>query len=268
MATRPKRDSTPGLRRERVAMAGRRSERRRAVVLDRTKLGEQDLILTMVSLEGEQLRAVAKGARKPGSRLAARTELFCDVDMLLSYGRGLAIVSEAQVMDAHEGVRGDLERLSCASAICEVARLTCYENMQDAFLHPLLSRTLTACEQASDRNHLDLVYSAYVFKVLSHAGWRPELEGCIACGEPSATRFSVTGGGVLCESCARDVAGAKLVTDNLIAWIDALIKSTFDALVASDVDGGTAAYLVGVAHEWATTHLESRLRASEFFAGI
>lgn len=249
-------------------MAGRRTERRRAVVLDRTKLAEQDLILTMVSLEGEQLRAVAKGARKPGSRLAARTELFCDIDMLLSYGRGLGIVSEAQVMDAHEGVRGDLERLSCASAICEVARLTCYENMEDAFLHPLLSRALTACEQASDRNHLDLVYSAYVFKVLSHAGWRPELAGCIACGESAATRFSVSGGGVLCESCARDVAGAQPISQNQLAWIGALIMSTFDVLLASSIDGSTSAYLLGIAHEWATTHLESRLRASEFFVGI
>jgi DNA repair protein RecO (recombination protein O) len=88
--------------------------RRRAIVLDRTKLGEQDLILTMLSVEGEQLRVVAKGARKPGARLAARTELFCDVDMLVSAGRGLGMVSEAQVIDAHEGVRSSLEALSCA----------------------------------------------------------------------------------------------------------------------------------------------------------
>ena len=52
---------------------GRRTYRARAVVLDRTKRGEQDLILTLLGSDGSQLRAVAKGARKPGGRLAAET---------------------------------------------------------------------------------------------------------------------------------------------------------------------------------------------------
>ena len=57
-------------------MGGRRTYHVRACVLDRTKLGETDLILTLLADDGRQLRAVAKGARKPGGRLAARMELF------------------------------------------------------------------------------------------------------------------------------------------------------------------------------------------------
>ena len=76
-------------------MAGRRTYRTRAIVLDRTKLAEQDLILTLLSADGSQLRAVAKGARKPGGRLAARAELFCETDFLLAAGRSLDVVSEA-----------------------------------------------------------------------------------------------------------------------------------------------------------------------------
>lgn len=249
-------------------MLGRRSVRRRAIVLDRTKLGEQDLILTMLSVEGDQLRAVAKGARKPGGRLAARTELFCDVDLLISLGRGLGIVSEAQVVDAHEGVRTDLDVLSAASAICEVARLTCYEDVEDSFLHPLLSRALRACEQAGDRTHLDLVCAAYVIKVLSHGGWRPVLDECVSCGEASASRFSVAAGGVLCESCAREVEGAESVSALYVDWMRALIACTFDVLLSSNVDQGTASRLFFTAHQWAATHLDSRLRAMEFFAGV
>ena len=53
-------------------MPGRKTTRLKAIVLDRTKLAEQDLILTMLSDSGEERRAVAKGARKPGGRFAAR----------------------------------------------------------------------------------------------------------------------------------------------------------------------------------------------------
>jgi len=249
-------------------MAGRRTVRHRAIVLDRTKLGEQDLILTMLSVGGEQLRVVAKGARKPGGRFAARTELFCDVDMLVSEGRSLGVLSEAQVLDAHEGVRLSLEALSCASAVAEVARFTCYEDMADPFLHPLLSRALLACEQATDRQHLDVVFSAYAFKVLSHAGWRPVLDACVACGEPSAARLSVRAGGVLCESCAREYEGAEPVDERVVGWIAALVGSTFDALLASVINEETSSLLLSFAHTWAATHLDVRLRAVEFFAGM
>ena len=70
-------------------MAGSRTYRTKVLVLDKTKLKETDLILTMLDERGRQVRAVAKGARKPGGRLAARCELFCTVDMLLAHGRSL-----------------------------------------------------------------------------------------------------------------------------------------------------------------------------------
>ena len=76
-------------------MAGRRTHRTRGIVLDHVKLGEQDLIVTLLTANGAQARAVAKGARKPGGRLAARVELFSETDFLLASGRNLDIVSEA-----------------------------------------------------------------------------------------------------------------------------------------------------------------------------
>ena len=118
-------------------MAGRRTYRTRAIVLDRTKLAEQDLILTLLAADGRQVRAVAKGARKPGGRLAARVELFCETDFLLAEGRSLDVVSEAQTVEPHARLRGDYERVAAASAVAEVARLTCFEDAPDAFLCPI-----------------------------------------------------------------------------------------------------------------------------------
>lgn len=79
-------------------MAGSRTYRTKVLVLDKTKLKETDLILTMLDERGRQVRAVAKGARKPGGRLAARCELFCTVDMLLAHGRSLDV---AEKIDPH-----------------------------------------------------------------------------------------------------------------------------------------------------------------------
>lgn len=248
-------------------MAGRRTYRTRAVVLDRTKLGETDLILSLLAADGSERRAVAKGARKPGGRLAGRVELFCETDFLLSAGRSLDVVSEASLVEPHARLRGDYERVAAASAVAEVARLTCYEDAPDGFLFPICSRALTACEQASDQAHLDLVAAAYAWKVLAHGGWRPELGGCCACGDADVTYFSATAGGALCASCAREVAGAQELSAGEMAWLRALLGCTFDELLAAEVDSQTAALLLALAHSWAATHLDARLRAMEFLAG-
>lgn len=245
-------------------MPGRHSCRTRAVVLDRTKLGEQDLILTLLASDGSEVRAVAKGARKPGGRLAARTDLFSEVDLLLAVGRSLDVVSEAALVNAHAGIRGELDRVCAASAICEVARLTCFDGTEDPFLYPILCRALSACEEAADRPHLDLVVAAYAFKTLAHGGWRPELDRCVSCGDDVPTFFSVAAGGVLCASCAREVEGAEPVSAARISWLCFLISATFDQLMATEIDSETAYGLAGEAHVWAATHLDARLRAFEF----
>lgn len=248
-------------------MAGRRTYRARAIVLDRTKLGETDLILTLLAGDGSQVRAVAKGARRPGGRLAARVELFSECDLLLAAGRTLDVVSEAALVDAHVRLRGELERVGAASAVAEVARLTCYEDAPDPFLAPICSRALAACEQAADRPHLDLAVAAYAWKVLAHGGWRPELETCCACGDEAVSFLSAAAGGGLCESCAREVAGAQRVTAGELAWLRALLGLTFDELLSVDVDAATAVFALGAAHAWAATHLDARLRAMEFYLG-
>ncbi len=233
-------------------------------MLARTKLSEQDLILTVLGESGEQLRVVAKGARKPGGRLASRSELFCETDFLLARGRSLDVVSEAVTVNAHAGIRGDYARLCAASALVELARLSSFEESADPYLFRICSAALSSCELAPDQARLDLLVSAYAFKVLAHEGWMPELDSCIACGDPDVTHFSPVAGGALCASCARNVAGAQELSRSEFQWLRALLGSTFDELMAAQASDQTATELLSIAHAWAATHLDARLRALEF----
>ncbi len=71
-----------------------------ALVLRKTKLGESDLIVSLLAEDGSHVRAVAKGARKPGSKLAARVEPYVSLDLLLHTGKSLQIVQEARTVNA------------------------------------------------------------------------------------------------------------------------------------------------------------------------
>ena len=230
-------------------MAGSRTYRTKVLVLDKTKLKETDLILTMLDERGRQVRAVAKGARKPGGRLAARCELFCTVDMLLAHGRSLDVVSQAELMEAPLGAAPDYETTCAASAIAEVAR------------------ALALMGSGLDTAHMDLLVAAFVFKLLSHVGYRPDFSACVLCGDPMLSYFSPQAGGLMCGSCASSVPGAELVSTGEVAWLRALMSMTFDALMAERIDPHTAAFLLGLSHVWAATHTDQRLRAMEFMLG-
>lgn len=254
-------------------MAGSRTYRTKAIVLDKTKLKETDLILTLVGESGRQIRAVAKGARKPGSRLAARCELCCEVDVLLAHGRNLDIVSQADLIAAPLGAQPSFELLTAASAVAEVAEKCTYEDAEDPFVYAITRAVLAHLAAAGadtpveDPAHLDLLVAAYIFKLLSHVGYRPDYSACVACGDPSPGYFSAQAGGLLCASCASGVPGCEPVDANMARWLEGLVSMRFSELAIAPIDSHTAAHVLGLAHLWAATHLECRLRALEFLLG-
>lgn len=248
-------------------MAKAKTRRTKAIVIGHRKLKESDLILTLLQEDGSQASAIAKGARKPSGKLASKAQLFCELDALIASGRSLDIITEAQLVEPHVLLRSDYDKMSAASAICNVSALTCFEDAQDLYLYAICSRALKACEQAQDASHLDLVVAAYVFKVLSHQGWQPVLDSCVMCGDEHPTRFSSAAGGALCSSCAGEVEGSEELDANAFSWLNALVFMTFDELLEQPADSATSALLLAFAHSWASVHLDARLKAFEFLLG-
>ena len=178
----------------------------RALVLRRTKLGESDLILTLLSEDGSQKRAVAKGARRPKSSFAARTEPFCVIDALCATGRSLDILKEARLVAAHDALRCNLEASAAAAPVAELLARMSQRDLANPRLFQSAMRMLDAMDGADD-SHRAALSAAELLKILAFSGLRPSLEVCVGCGEPVALvegariPFSAAGGGVLCESC-------------------------------------------------------------------
>lgn len=249
-------------------MGAARTYRTTAVVLSKTKLKETDLILTLLDESGSQVRAVAKGARKPGSRTAARCEVFCTADLLLARGRSLDVVSQAELVSAPLGSAPSLEALTAASAVADIARLCSFEDARDPFVFAITRSALDhvgAC--GADAPHLDVIVAAYVFKLLSHVGYRPVLDACASCADPAPSHFSAMAGGLVCASCASTIPGAEPLEPGMADWLRSLIGLTFDELSAAPIEAFCASMLLAHAHVWAATHLDCRLRSLEFMLG-
>ena len=120
----------------------------RALVLRKTKLGETDLILTLLAADGRQVRAVANGARKSKSRLCARVEPFSVLDLLLHSGRNLEIIAEAETVATHDALRADYDRTMAASVVVDVLDKGSMEGQTEPQLFEMALVTLDVMESA------------------------------------------------------------------------------------------------------------------------
>ncbi len=238
----------------------------RALVLRKTKLGESDLIVTALSSEGHQIRAVAKGARKPGSRFGARVEPFTVIDGLFARGRTLDVLTEAQTVAAHDRVRADYEAVRAAAVAADFLDRVTAESDAEPRLFELGVATIDAIEDATPEA-LPTLVCAFLVKAMAMQGLRPQLSGCVSCGGPCAPApaFSLSGGGTVCPACVGGDPSAIAVSGDLQGALAWLLRSRLAEIAAEPLPDCVAREALVVLRAFASHHLPARLRALDAY---
>lgn len=242
----------------------------RAIVLRKTKLGESDLILTLLAEDGSQIRAVAKGARKPTSSFAVRLELCSVVDVLLAKGRNLDIVKEARLVESNERLRLDMEHAAAAAPMVELLDRETQLGLENPRLFAL-TRAAFACLGDATVEQAPAICAAHLLKALAFAGLRPSLDACVGCGTHVSQRgdsdapvyLSYREGGVVCPECRMhsETIGMPGMT---IGWIRTLTSSTFVQIVSFDIDVSTSFAVLRFCQQWIREHVGTNLRSLDF----
>lgn len=155
----------------------------RALVLRRTKLGESDVICTLLSEDGSQVRAVAKGARKPTSTFASRLEVYAICDLLLVHGKSLDLIKEARLVEGNQHLRSDIAYMEAAAPMVELLDRATQVGLQDARLFAMTSKALGLLKDAAP-DELSKFTCAHLLKTLAILGFRPSFDTCVVCGVP------------------------------------------------------------------------------------
>ncbi len=253
-------------------MAG--AYRAEGLVLRRTKLGETDLIVTLLTDGAAQVRAVAKGARRPGSKLAGVVGLGNEGAFLLHEGRNLDTVTEARLLVSRAGLALDFERCVMAEAVLDSAADLTAEGEHDPRLLPL---TRTALDAVADApvERLPLVGAAYLLKAAAMQGYRPCMECCVRCGNEvgeglsGRLLFSFEEGGLVCPDCA-DAGEGRVLDAGLAAWVRTLLGLRFADLLALEplTDELRLGYgVLEFARQWLGFHPGIRPKALDFALG-
>ena len=203
-----------------------------AIVLRQQPLGEADRIVTLFSREFGKLRAAAKGARRPTSRLGGRIEPFTYARLLLARGRTLDVIAQAEIVRAFAGVRADLVRSAHAAYVAELVDRGLPERDRHEEVFELTRGALEALERAGN-DGAEMTVLQFALRLTGVLGYQPETESCVECGrrlprgrggaEPWA--FSSLRGGVLCAACRVQDAEAVSASPGALAAVDYLIQA-------------------------------------------
>jgi DNA repair protein RecO (recombination protein O) len=251
--------------------------RTEGIVIRRRDQGEADRVLTLCTPAGK-VDVLAKGARKIRSRKAGHIELFTRASFVLSRVPNYwDIISQAETLDPHTGLRDDLLRGTYARYAVELLDRFFAGGEGNIAAFDLLNHTLTWLCEAAD---LDLVARFYEQHLLALAGFRPELYRCVGShsevkplpGNESggATRsfgFDPEQGGALCSACyelSRRTPGVMPLTLRGLELLQACQQRAYVDLTVENVPIVLHEEVERVMQRYVTYHLEQEVRAGTF----
>ena len=249
-------------------MARTRLHRVDGVVLRRFNYAEADRILVIYTRERGKVRAIAKGLRRPTSRLAGHLELFSRGEIILAQGRELDVVSQVQIIKPFAGLRTDIERTAQAFVIAELIDA----GTPDAHAQPDLYGTLVDSLSAIEEHRRpDIASLQAQIHVLARLGFRPELQRCLHCRhelQPVQNFIYPARGGVMCPDCAGLQAGGRAMSVDTLKLLRVLQRSSGPGSVTLSVKTALVQAATGELRMLSEHLLERSFRTPPFVSRV
>ena len=146
----------------------------KGIILTRTDYGEADRIITFLTPDRGKVKAIAKGVRKAGAKLAGALELFCVSELTLVAGRGeVHTVTSARLVRHYGRIVKDLNRTGAAYELMRILNSATEDRTEEVYFE-LLDKTLAALDDETVSYAVtDLWFRMQILKVGGHA---PELK--------------------------------------------------------------------------------------------
>ena len=174
-------------------------------VLNTIPFKESSMFVSLLTKQNGKVKLVAKGVRRPKSRLCGAMERF-SLDEIIYYrreARDVYTLSDAVVIQGYDSIRVHPQRVNAALVLCEFFDKTLPQEEPSTHAFSLMYNFLITLSEAQAEHIKSTVY-AFLLKALPDAGIHPRIDSCVRCHEPieynnKKVDFSVGAGGVVCE---------------------------------------------------------------------
>lgn len=211
-------------------------------------LSENDNIVVMFSKDKGLIKGVAKGVKKPKSKLGARMQMLVCNKLMLNEGKSLDVIKEAQAINPFNKLRYNLDKLNYSIYLSEIIGSFCKENTEEIpevnkNIYDLFYKTLVNISNADDTVQTVLSVIKFQLKFMREIGLGLELSHCLKCSVKinEDVYFSFENGGVTCKGCLDNFSGKIRISVKIIDFLCEILnsdidkKTKYDALVNEQV---------------------------------
>jgi DNA repair protein RecO (recombination protein O) len=260
-----------------------------AVVLRRHNLGETDKSVILFTRNQGKLSAVAKGARRPTSRISGATELFSHCVVMLAVGRNLDVITQCEVREPFLGLRADLNRFAAASYLAELTDSMLEDRMPAPGLFDLLVESLRILDAGGS---VLAAVCAFELHASRELGYEPSVSLCVRCrkavlpSEEGATEtneehlsqqassggaavgFSPSLGGVVCRSCLPRVRDAEKIDERTVMLARQMLNRSPAECQKIQADDEALRVLGRLMRRHIECRTERRVKAADFMEAL
>ena len=249
-------------------MSTPRNYQTEAIVIKKTKLGEADRILTLYTPHLGKIQAVAKGVRRPKSKMSGHLELLTHSLISLARGRNIDTVTGTQTINGFLPLKSDLRLTSYALYVIELVQQFTADHIEN---YPLFQLSLDTLKTLCQENNKELLLRYFELHLLNEVGYRPQLQRCVACKralEPTTNLFSSSGGGMLCPNCRHSQPMPYPLSVNALKVLRFLQSSDFDTANRLKLDNELSHELETVMRGYITHLLEREVKSVNWMESL
>lgn len=174
-------------------------EKIKGVIIKTQDYGETHKIVTLFSKKLGKFSAIARGAKKTKSRMAAVTQPFIYGEFFVYVNSGLSTIQQGEVINSFRPIREDIVKMAYTAYIAELTDKILSSKITDIDLYEQFFQTLSFI---SENENPEIPIMMYELKLYQKGGFAPIVDRCVNCGnEMNLTAFSIREGGLLCSSC-------------------------------------------------------------------
>ena len=203
-----------------------------AINLKSYNLSESDKIIVMYSKDKGLIKGVAKGVKKPKSKLGARMDLLVANKLMLYKGKSLDRICQADVLNTFNKTRRDMDKIFYSMYISEVVNNFGVEDDPcSEEIYTLLYKALNKISESESKEEMLIAVIKFQLKMMQISGLGIEFDTCLCCREPIENEkmyFSANMGGVICERCNETLHNKTQMHYKIRDFLNALVQFDFD----------------------------------------
>ena len=232
-----------------------------------TNYKDSDIIFTLLSEEKGIQNFIARGAKKPSSKLSGHIEPINYVEIYYASNSSLAPVSQIQPINSFIKAKSNYDLLMKSQYLVELSEKFFSDDTSNK---PQLNRLIKTIDELTNTKHPDLVILVYEYELMKSSGFGLRIFECINCSQAlkkMSHYFSINNSGFYCKDCLGESSEKeeliKFSVENQVVF-RSIERRNYNEISSLDLDSVSIKNLSEVLKKSISNVLGVQLKTSRF----